>query len=86
MTLASNATHGGRPRAPGDDVRWPPTLLTPDQNRRLAQLFGIAAELPAAERPAFCARECPGEPERFAELASLLAVLELEDEDGGLAE
>lgn len=57
-------------------------VLTPEQNLRLEQLFGLASELPAAALAAFCARACRGEPELLSELMSLLAVLEAEGEAG----
>ena len=56
--------------------------MTGDRDRRLAELFEAALDLPASERLAFLERSCPGDPGLLAEVVDLLK--HRDEEDGFL--
>lgn len=47
--------------------------MPPEAPRRLAEIFDLARELPAADRPIYLDRECAGEPELRRQVEELLA-------------
>ncbi|MFT5687983.1 MAG: serine/threonine protein kinase/formylglycine-generating enzyme required for sulfatase activity [Planctomycetota bacterium] len=58
--------------------------LSPQERQRLEELFDLAADLPAAQREFFVARECAGHDTLRDELTRLLAALEGDDVLGRL--
>jgi hypothetical protein len=50
--------------------------MSPDQERRLEEIFSAARDLPPLERPAFLERACGGDAELRRQADSLLAAHE----------